>query len=493
MSADLARVADLEKERKKEFYFSLSLRTLRSEVKKRGFVVNKLNKPELVQLLADDDSRLIRCPASIVVSKSEEDYLVNSSLTRRPLYSRVCWPLLVTRNKLCRPRQHMQSGSSSTTMSQSASTTSILQRCASRHDRDKYPSIVLWRKPLTTLNYFVRELLIELHEFIQSILNHKKSVTTVVLLTIAFFLSYYLDGPHQKYVSRIEAQILWCGYWIGLGVLSSIGLGTGLHTFLLYLGPHIASVTLAAWTCMSVDFPEPPYPNDILCPDGPVTGQMTMWMIMSKVRVEAFMWGFGTAIGELPPYFMARAARRSSQEDEEYEELDAILHSDKKDIMTRAKRAVHRLVQKVGFFGILLCASIPNPLFDLAGITCGHFLVPFWTFFGATVIGKAVIKMHIQKLFVIITFSKAYIEYIVYMIGILPFIGTYLQVPFKEYLEGQKAKMTHHSDLPTKSLLSWLFERLVLLMIVYFVLSIVNSMAKRYAHRINDQHNVKRD
>ena len=40
--------------------------------------------------------------------------------------------------------------------------------------------------------------------------------------------------------------------------------------------------------------------------------------------------GFGTAIGELPPYFMARAARRSSQEDEEYEELDAILHSDKK-------------------------------------------------------------------------------------------------------------------------------------------------------------------
>jgi len=28
---------------------------------------------------------------------------------------------------------------------------------------------------------------------------------------------------------------------------------------------------------------------------------------MSKVRLEAFMWGAGTAIGELPPYFMARA------------------------------------------------------------------------------------------------------------------------------------------------------------------------------------------
>ena len=71
-----------------------------------------------------------------------------------------------------------------------------------------------------------------------------------------------------------------------------MGLGTGLHTFLLYLvsftsllggevewsdavfsflvypnvqGPHIASVTLAAWSCMSLDFPEPPYPDECVC------------------------------------------------------------------------------------------------------------------------------------------------------------------------------------------------------------------------------------
>ena len=68
------------------------------------------------------------------------------------------------------------------------------------------------------------------------------------------------------------------------------------------------------------------------------------------------------------------------------------------------------LVTRVGFFGILLCASIPNPLFDLAGITCGYSLVPFWTFFGATLIGKAVIKMHIQKLFVIVAFNEEYVE-----------------------------------------------------------------------------------
>ena len=35
---------------------------------------------------------------------------------------------------------------------------------------------------------------------------------------------------------------------------------------------------------------------------------------MSKVRIEAFCWGAGTALGKLPPYFMARAHRLSRYE-----------------------------------------------------------------------------------------------------------------------------------------------------------------------------------
>ena len=37
------------------------------------------------------------------------------------------------------------------------------------------------------------------------------------------------------------------------------------------------------------------------------------------MRLEAFCWGAGTAIGELPPYFMARAARLSGSEPGEEE------------------------------------------------------------------------------------------------------------------------------------------------------------------------------
>ena len=34
--------------------------------------------------------------------------------------------------------------------------------------------------------------------------------------------------------------------------MSSIGLGTGLHTFVLYLGPKIAQFTLASYQCGNI-------------------------------------------------------------------------------------------------------------------------------------------------------------------------------------------------------------------------------------------------
>lgn len=51
-----------------------------------------------------------------------------------------------------------------------------------------------------------------------------------------------------------------------------------------------------------------------------------------------------------------------------------------------------------GFYGVLIMASYPNIAFDLCGICCGHFLMPFWTFFGATFIGKAVIRNGYQSI-----------------------------------------------------------------------------------------------
>ncbi|XP_075445771.1 vacuole membrane protein 1 isoform X1 [Ascaphus truei] len=353
-------------------------------------------------------------------------------------------------------------------------------------------SIVLWRKPLITLQYFFLETLINVKELSLKLWHRRGMVVSLLLLLAVLTVAYYIEGAHQQYVQYIERKCLWCAYWVGLGILSSVGLGTGLHTFLLYLGPHIASVTLAAYECNSVNFPEPPYPDAILCPDEEGAEEaISLLTIISKVRLEACMWGAGTAIGELPPYFMARAARLSGAEpdDEEYEEFEEMLeHAETaQDFASRAKLAVQNMVQKIGFLGILACASIPNPLFDLAGITCGHFLVPFWTFFGATLIGKAIIKMHIQKLFVIITFSKHIVEQMVSLIGAVPSIGPSLQKPFQEYLEAQRKKLHHKTDsgvTQSENWLSWAFEKLVIVMVFYFILSIINSMAQSYAKRV---------
>ncbi|KAF9802832.1 hypothetical protein SFRURICE_001346 [Spodoptera frugiperda] len=278
-------------------------------------------------------------------------------------------------------------------------------------------SLVLWRRPLTTLEYFFKELFI----------------------------------------------------LISTGLQSSVGLGTGLHTFLLYLGPHIARVTLAAY--------------DIICPAQiDPNNAVSIWNIMSKVRIESMMWGIGTALGELPPYFMARAARLSGGGVAELAAND--------DSRTgRAKIMVQKLVQKVGFAGILACASVPNPLFDLAGLTCGHFLVPFWTFFGATVLGKAVIKMHIQKMFVIIAFNET-------LVGI-PYIGPKLEAPLLEFLRNQKARL-HKNDSAAPienqgSVLSSLLDKFVLAMVVYFVVSIVNALAQNYSKRVGKKKGKKRE
>lgn len=37
---------------------------------------------------------------------------------------------------------------------------------------------------------------------------------------------------------------------------------------------------------------------------------LTLFDVMSKVALACFYWGLGTALGELPPYFVAKAARR---------------------------------------------------------------------------------------------------------------------------------------------------------------------------------------
>jgi len=148
-----------------------------------------------------------------------------------------------------------------------------------------------------------------------------------------------------------------------LGIASSIGLGTGLHTFVLYLGPHIAKVTLAANECSY--FPQM-YPSkwefkEFVPCSKPANGEnhsVDFLTIFLNVILEAFLWGAGTAIGELPPYYMAKAASEAGKNNEEIEELREIEKSEKKTFMDKIKAFLYEHLKKHGFITVLLCASV---------------------------------------------------------------------------------------------------------------------------------------
>lgn len=99
--------------------------------------------------------------------------------------------------------------------------------------------------------------------------------------------------------------------------------GSGLHTFVLYLGPHIALFSMKCVQCGRIDIKAAPYDTiqfrkgpswlDKDCSDyGPSLyslpgSRVPLSSILHQVQLEAMLWGLGTALGELPPYFISRA------------------------------------------------------------------------------------------------------------------------------------------------------------------------------------------
>jgi hypothetical protein len=232
-----------------------------------------------------------------------------------------------------------------------------------------------------------------------------KHLLPIVCVALVLILPHVVEGPHSGAVRTFDDLAKFIGWWVGLGILSSIGLGTGLHTFVLYLAPHMAKYAMVVYKCKGVperinsrlDFhhygacPRSLYTN--LAPSQQKENFTTIELLMG-VYAEALLWGFGTAIGELPPYLVSRAARLAGKNEEE--ELKEIEQQEPRTLVEKAKYLIYRSLQKHAFLTVLACASIPNPLFDLAGIMCGHFLIPFHIFFISTSIGKALIKTTMQ-------------------------------------------------------------------------------------------------
>ncbi|KAE8663461.1 Vacuole membrane protein KMS1 [Hibiscus syriacus] len=291
---------------------------------------------------------------------------------------------------------------------------------------------------------------------------------------------------------------------------------SGLHTFVLYLGPHIALFTIKAMQCGRVDLKSAPYDTiqlkrgpswlDKSCEEfGPPLfstshgSRVPLSSILPQVQMEAILWGIGTALGELPPYFISRAARESGRKFDAMEELDASSSEKSGVIATHLKKIEGWLLshsQHLNFFTVLVLASVPNPLFDLAGIMCGQFGIPFWEFFLSTLIGKAFIKTYIQMVFIISVCNNQLLDWIenelIWILGFIPGFDTFLPT-LTAKLHAAKDKHLAPRPLPTNIKGKWdfsltsIWNTVVWLMLINFFVKIVNATAQRYLKKQLDE------
>jgi membrane protein YqaA with SNARE-associated domain len=235
-----------------------------------------------------------------------------------------------------------------------------------------------------------------------------------LLLACAVLAAHRVRGPHRAALEEAELFASVACWWLGLGVLSSIGLGTGLHSGMLFLFPHIAKICRSAEACCSVAFDSRKNawfamqaselfacPAGARAPCGAATAVPYSALLLKNLP-PAILWGIGTALGEVPPYLLSRAASEASRANN----TRASQPSGSPDgLLERSKAWMERVLQRNGFWGLVALAAWPNSLFDFVGVCCGHFGMSFRTFLGGTLLGKGLIKASWQCALFTLAFS----------------------------------------------------------------------------------------
>jgi hypothetical protein len=135
--------------------------------------------------------------------------------------------------------------------------------------KQRRAKLTLLRRPITTLRqetesfdfsfynflfiYFRNVLVVIVESIIRyslAFIRHPLTLLLGVPLGIMYAVAVISEGDLALVdVPLIEDMVAYVVWWVGLGVLSSVGLGTGMHTGLLFLFPHILKVSLAADEC----------------------------------------------------------------------------------------------------------------------------------------------------------------------------------------------------------------------------------------------------
>jgi membrane protein YqaA with SNARE-associated domain len=275
----------------------------------------------------------------------------------------------------------------------------------------EHAPLSLLRQPARTVSLFSAAAVDALALWLRWLWGHRAlALYPPLLLACTLLAAHHVRGPHRAALEEAELYAAVAFWWLGLGVLSSIGLGTGLHSGMLFLFPHIATVCRSAEACCSVAFDSRknawfampagdlfPCPADARQPCD-AAAAVPYSALLLKNLAPAILWGMGTALGEVPPYLLSRAAAKASR-------AKQLSGPPSSGLMERSKAWMERVLQRNGFWGLVALAAWPNSLFDFVGVCCGHFGMSFSTFLGGTLLGKGFIKASWQCALFTLAFS----------------------------------------------------------------------------------------
>lgn len=367
--------------------------------------------------------------------------------------------------------------------------------------RQERKKLTIFRRPLSVLYHFSIVFARFSKWLTYYIITHNATRFFLLPLLLLWLGASNIEGDHHAYLDEFNTNVEFVVWWVGLGVLSSVGLGTGMHSGILFLFPHIFMVVQGAEACKSLNFDSRQdmwfRSFDTACSSTKAVVPVTFFAIFRKVFFPCMLWGAGTAAGEIPPYALSRAARLAGKRNEEFEEITE--SKSEYNILNWMKDWMIRFLEKHGFWGVLLMSAWPNVAFDLCGICCGHFLMPFWTFFGATLIGKALIKVNLQAAFFITIFTDAHMKQVEGWIGSISPSSWKLDARVSEFLLECREKF-HSARVQAKddhvngskgSVISQFGSYIMVAFIAYFAISCIEQFAQQHAAE-EDEKKVKK-
>lgn len=357
--------------------------------------------------------------------------------------------------------------------------------------------LTFFRSPLNTTWYS----LLVAKDFLVSAsittIKHKLFLFLALPVAIVWTALANVEGPHTETVEDATLWLRFTVWWFTLGVLSSIGLGSGMHTGLIFTFPHILKVVYTAEKCNSVDFEtrtdiwgQIPT-GELELPCVPVVGgePPSFYQLWAKVVVACVIWGVGTAAGEIPPYQFAYMAAVAGEKNKEYEDEIAEAESSEASQSFATKQFntmklwMVDFIQRRGFLGVYLMSAWPNAAFDLCGMCCGSFKMPFWTFFGGTVLGKGFTLRPIQTAVLVALFSQRYRDQVFLFIGsYVPVVGTQVAEFGTKKLNSYIGSLEGDADgiEPEKGIGGMIWGGIVMLLVLSFLKSAFENFAQDY-------------